>query len=139
MSNRMTRTWDHRGSKPFNFKLLPLNHHLDGLYIYIYIYELDCVYQGGWVLTLVSIYVREVQTFNLRIIAACFLLISNYNKWDYLSIKNGAGEVFVAQEKPNNKYLLSHSPETMSCWWHVTLSNGNKMVSDQFSAHKIRY
>jgi len=88
---------------------------------------------------LVSIYVREVQTFNLRIIAACFLLISNYNKWDYLSIKNGAGEVFVAQEKPNNKYLLSHSPETMSCWWHVTLSNGNKMVSDQFSAHKIRY
>jgi hypothetical protein len=109
------------------------------IYIYIYIYELDCVYQGGWVLTLVSIYVREVQTFNLRIIAACFLLISNYNKWDYLSIKNGAGEVSVAQEKPNNKYLLSHSPETMSCWWHVTLSNGNKMVSDQFSAHKIRY
>jgi hypothetical protein len=30
MSNHRARTWDHRGSKPFDPKLLPLGHHLDG-------------------------------------------------------------------------------------------------------------
>ena len=30
MSNHRARTWDHRGSKPFDPKLLSLDHHLDG-------------------------------------------------------------------------------------------------------------
>jgi hypothetical protein len=30
MSNHRARTWDHRGSKPLDPKLLPLGHHLDG-------------------------------------------------------------------------------------------------------------
>jgi hypothetical protein len=30
MSNHRARTWDHRGSKPLNPKLLPLDYHLDG-------------------------------------------------------------------------------------------------------------
>jgi len=30
MSNHRARTWDHRGSKPFGLKLLPLNHYIDG-------------------------------------------------------------------------------------------------------------
>jgi hypothetical protein len=30
MSNHKARTWDHRGNKPFDPKLLSLDHHLDG-------------------------------------------------------------------------------------------------------------
>ena len=30
MSNHRARTWNHRGSKPLDPKLLPLSHHLDG-------------------------------------------------------------------------------------------------------------
>jgi len=45
MSNHMTRTWDHKGSKPLGPKLLSLGHHLDSFIFFILFFSpLDFYY-----------------------------------------------------------------------------------------------
>jgi hypothetical protein len=44
MNNHMTRTWDHKRSKPLGPKLLSLGHHLDDFFFFLLFSPLDFYY-----------------------------------------------------------------------------------------------